>query len=765
MLAAAAPLDRALAAPNGAEMLLNNASKLDGLKRLQQIPYRSARKQIGALIKSVRTDREALRILIEALGLGGKRGARLLARVSQSRDTELALLAYRKVIALNEAKLLQGDMRRRLRGRSEPVILRQISSVELVKLGDKSIIGQLERIIADDGEAIDLRTQCVLDLAKLRGNKSVRFLNLTYQKSRLGFGPKNLKLRRSLIGALAQMESEDSIPTLIDALRVPELWHSSVDALVRLGDRAVPSLRLVLETSDDYLEPGVLAVLFRLKKIEASRFLHMIRSADQSVRDKARWVLTAFPDPAVVDTLVRHWGENELFPTKREILNLLAPHYAVPKVREIFRKAIALRSPELRRMALAIITSAGDRGREKEILGVAEDDPIEELKIQAIRSMVYLNLTMGKSLLERMLQFESRKVLNVASWALGWVGSPRTTPNRLRLTRKFRHPEIMPQLVRTAARLTGIPWMKNAEPGHYRNIPVFNAKRANKSAGVKTKTVEVNGKEITIGSFGSGDALLIFAPLPMSDSSAMLRGLEAVADDRKVIFFYDAKTASTPPYRVNAPMATWMRDAANLALKEHGAPSSVDVAGWSLGATWALRFCAEAPKRCKSLALISPLSTNSKFWNGVPGMLRASLREHLTSELALLEERRGQFESVAWATHYQRFLARLYMVNPVRAAMLSQSDFPLLFAPSEVSFINVQADLLSLIEEKISITAIFGTMDPMGGDWRDQIQLANAAAKDSSKRAITIQELEKTGHLVLYEEPKKSGKLVANFFD
>ena len=453
------------AGTNAAKMLLSKSSQADGLRRIKALPYRGAERQVVGLVRTLHEDREALRILVEALGLGEARGARLLAKVAQTQDADLALLAYRKLISMGESARLRGDMMRRLKGPKQPLLLRKISSEELVKLNETRIIALLERIISDDREEIELRTQTDFDLAKLRGGASVRYLNLAYQKSRLGFGPKNLRLRRALIGALAQLETEDSIPTLIDALRIPELWHSAVDALVRLGDRSVPSLRLVLETADDHLEPGVLAVLFRLKMIDTSRFVHMVSSSDRSVREKARWVLTAFPDARVIDIHAKQWKANELFPTKREILHLLTPHYGHAKAQEIFKKAFKHRDPEIRGAVMNIVVSAGDKSFAADFLEVAEDDQVEALRIQAIHSMVYLNLTEGRPLLERMLQYESRPVLKVASWALGWIGSPRTTPGKLRLTRKFRHPEIMPQLVKTAARLTGIPFMRRAEPG------------------------------------------------------------------------------------------------------------------------------------------------------------------------------------------------------------------------------------------------------------------------------------------------------------
>jgi len=206
-----------------------------------------------------------------------------------------------------------------------------------------------------------------------------------------------------------------------------------------------------------------------------------------------------------------------------------------------------------------------------------------------------------------------------------------------------------------------------------------------------------------------------------------------------------------------------MERAAKAVLNDLGNPERVDVSGWSLGSTWALQFCANNPKRCKKLALVAPMSIEPNFWAGVPGMVRASMGQDLATELAILEERRGQFEPNAWATHYQRFLARFLMANPVRAAMLSQSDFPLLFEPSEVSFVNVEHALRTVLEAKIPTAAVLGANDPMGGSWRFLVEQSKEFMKDGP--SVKMLEVEDTGHLVLYEEPKKAGALVVDFID
>ena len=267
-------------------MLLDPATRAQAIEDLNKMNARKAHKSVMEAFGEVSDDAEGRRILLQALPQAGEPGYRSLALIAAGDDIELAEAAYRSLILNRQAKRIHRDMKKRLRS-GRPLSLALMAVDHFAKVDLKSVIPLLEKVIPDEGMPIELRSSSIFSLTRLNGSKSTRFLNLVYQRSKMGMSPRHLQLRRTIVLALAQLDTEDSVPTLIDALGVEELWHTAVEALVAMGDKVVPTLRLVLETDDSHVEPGVLAVLFRLGKIDSQRFVRMLASSDDDRRNKA----------------------------------------------------------------------------------------------------------------------------------------------------------------------------------------------------------------------------------------------------------------------------------------------------------------------------------------------------------------------------------------------------------------------------------------------------------------------------------------------
>ncbi len=745
----------ASAAPDPSTLIFNPTSRAEALSILYKMPARRADAAISKMFVKTGTDREAQRILVEVLGDAGGLGKRNLARLAAGEDTILAEMAYKTMIARGHARDLTSDMLVRLQP-GQPPRLALLALEQLKMYRHPKLRSWLEKIIPSDERPLELRIEAVHTLSETEGEEATRFLNLVYNRSKLGYTPRHLRLRRVIIDALAKLGSIDSIPTLIDALRIKELQHHSVDALVKMGEKVVPRLQLVMKTADPRIEPGVLAVLFRLGRIEPDRFIKMLRSSDRDVRQKAKWILISFPDERLVPTLLRMWESGEAYPTRKELIDLLISHYESPIVVALFQRMLTGPDPAIRSRALEVVVGAQDLRARKSIVAMLEEEPLPELRIQALRAAVFLGLKEARKDIEKMIQYEPPNVRKVAIWALGWLGNSQSTLAVLGKTRGQRDADIRPVVVETAARLSGTLVRKNAEASHYSGLKPFNARRTRRKAGTRTYKVTVQHKKVNVVLYGSGRPMLVFSPLPISDPAPVLAGLKGLARKRQLAFFY-VENNEAPPYRVNGLTAIWMREAADkvrTVLRADKKP--IDVLGWSLGAVWALDYCAGDASRCSQLVVVSPMSLEADVWKDVTGLIRGMAPSHLSSTVDMLSVKKNEFHPDVWARHYQEMLAHTMVADTRKATALGLSGYPLFLVPPEAPCVAEEERLASLAQQGLPITGVFGAVDPFGVPWRKYLtNLANRYAA-----TVSVHVVDDGNHYMLHEIPKTARKSV-----
>ncbi len=743
----------ASAAPDPSTMIFDPATRAEALSILHRMSAKRADATITKIFANTGSDREAQRILVEILGDAGKMGKRNLKKIASGDDTILAEMAYKALIAHGHSRELSANMLVRLRP-GQPVRLALLALEQLQFQRHPELRGWLEKIIPSEERPLELRIEAVHALSEMDGEEATRFLNLVYNRSKLGYTPRHLRLRRVIIDALAKLGSIDSIPTLIDALRIKELQHHSVNALVQMGEKVVPRLQLVMKTADPRVEPGVLAVLFRLGRIEPARFIKMLRSSDTDVREKAKWILISFPDERIVPTLLSMWESGEAYPTRMELIDLLLSHYGNPTVVSLFKRMLSGPDPAIRSRALEVIVGTQDLRARKTIVAMLEEEPLPELRIQALRAAVFLGLTEGRKDIEKMIQYEPADVRKVAIWALGWLGDGHTTPAVLAKTRGQRDADIRPVVVETAARLSGTLVRKNAEASHYSGLKPFNARKTRRKAGTRTYKVTVQHQKVNVVLYGSGKPMLVFSPLPISDPAPVLEGLKGLARKRQLAFFY-VDNEEAPPYRVNGLTPIWMREAADKVRKVLRADKKpVDVLGWSLGAVWALDYCAADTSRCSQLVAVSPMSLEADVWKDMTGLIRGMAPSHLSSAVEMLSVKKNEFHPDVWARHYQEMLAHTMVADTRKARALGASGYPLFLVPPEAPCVAEEEKLASLAEQGVPITGVFGSVDPYGVPWRKYL----TSLASSYAGTVTVKVVDDGNHYMLHEIPRSARK-------
>jgi pimeloyl-ACP methyl ester carboxylesterase/HEAT repeat protein len=742
-------LNTAHAASNPGRMLLDPATRVEGMEALNSMGANKAHRSVMVVLAEIQDDEEGRRIMMQTLAQAGEAGYRSLALIATGEDVELAETAYRSLMVAEQSSRIHDDMKRRI-SEGRPMSLALMAIENFAQTGVKSAVPLFERVIPDESIPIELRTSAIFGLGRLAGPKSTRFLNLVYQRSKLGMTPRHLQLRRTIVMALAQLDTQDSVPTLIDALRVEALWPTAVEALVAMGDKVVPALRLVLETDDTHVEPGVLAVLFRLGKIDSQRFVSMLSSNDSDRRNKARWILSSFPDDQIVSEFIELWNKQTAYPTRMEILDLLALHYKDRRVRKIFEDNLSSPKVELKIRALEIVVGEQDRSFEKIVLDMAENDRLNEMRIRAIDAMVYLGLDHGRTLLERMVQYEDADVIQAAIRGLAWLGNASRSPAALHKTIGLRDSKLLNRLIHTEARLTGQIEVPGASPKHYVNVGRFKAKAALSRFDVDTSVLTVNGEKLRLYRFGSGPGLIVYLPLPYSSPAVLLAGLKGLGEHRTVVMFQKVGGRNVPPYSVNASVDVWMSRSTEAIKKHMKWKGSVDVLGWSLGAVWATRQCHRNPADCRSLILASPLSLNPEFWRSSEGLIRANLPSTMVPDFDFLVQRVGQFHPMAYADYYEEFMAGSFFHKGSSAIPLVEAGHPFLIKLPEVPILDITRTLEDLARGAIPVVSIFGDTDPYSNEWFDALSML----KTNEEIPVTVQIIPEAGHMAVFEQPK-----------
>ena len=741
-------------AGNPINLIFDPVTKSDGLKKLTGMSKSKALGLVQGYLKRQSKDSEARRMLMHELADGGAAAQQLLVGVAQGKNESLAMEAYQILLQRGQAKLLADDMLSRL-ARAKPVSLALVAADQLVELKDKRSRPIFRKLVRDRKQDMVVRVASVRSLGKFGGDGIVRFLTTTYQEVQQQRGSQTLSLRKALLKALAAQGGADAVPILIDALRVSDLWDISVSTLVEIGPSALPNLRLVLETGDREVEPGVLAVLFQLRGIDAKRFLHMLEATDKETRKRAGWILLAFPDERLIPDLVSLWGSPSGYPTRAELLGITVPYYADERVKKLYERGFASEEESVVVQTLTVVSGMGDRSFDKEVLALAEDDTRAAVRVRAIEAMVELGLVEGRDLLERMLQFEEFEVRLVAAWALRWIGAPDKTAPALWDAKDGRHPKLKPLLVHAGARLAGSLVLKNSDPSHYGMVAPFDLEVASDEADVERSEVRYDGETLEIIELGSGDDVaVVFSPLVESDPTPIFAGLQELAEDRKVILFRKKQKVGIAPHQVNRVMGEWLVGAANAILKHRKARGAVDVVGWSMGAAWATMFCEADPSRCRTLQLVSPMSLDTVFWNQtVPRLVKKMTPEPLRQDVVFLESVRNRFAPRAWGLYYEQMLGRVQVSDSVKSVPLTQIHFPFLFQVPEATFLIPQKVLGSLLREKISVSLIFGEEDLFGAEWRTVAHKLN----QRKGKGLSLHLVRGAGQLPLYENPEEAG--------
>jgi hypothetical protein len=256
-----------MAAADPVQKLLDPVTRADGLASLSSMNKAKALGLMGQFFTRHSDDAEVRRLLMNQLSAGGEKTRALLLTVAVGRRPGLAEEAYRVLLQGGHARLLNTDMLRRLAA-GKPLALALISAEQLMLLEDLRVRPIYRRLVRNEKAEMALRVACVRGLGEFGGADAVQFLTRTYQWVPRHGSEHTLALRRALLEALGKRGGVDAVPILIDALRLSDLWDTAVENLVKIGGNALPGLKLVLETGDKQVEPGVLAVLFELGGID-----------------------------------------------------------------------------------------------------------------------------------------------------------------------------------------------------------------------------------------------------------------------------------------------------------------------------------------------------------------------------------------------------------------------------------------------------------------------------------------------------------------
>ena len=562
----------------------------------------------------------------------------------------------------------------------------------------KGLSKKLIEMLNDPAE--DVRNCAGELVARELGKDAVPTLMKMFRKEVMRPTRSNLLLRQVLIrtfgvvGAGDPAAADRVTPTLIQALDRRDQQKAASAALVGLGDRAVPSLLMVLKQGDVNRAPAAMEAMMQIGPEAAPEVVSLLTAKHKKMRELALQFLSFYRDPAILPILVHTYkkGSSQIRASVLGIAGLYSSDEAV----RLLEMGIKDDDATVRLKAMDMIAKSGLPQTVPLLLVRAEEDPELNLRIAAIRALFFLGETSAVASMVRMLQYEKWPIRIEILNALLWMGRAAHV-NAIADQLGHRKPEVANLAERVLANLSYLEGARSLDDWP-KDVKAIQRERLGKNE----TPLPVNRKEIRAGS----DTIeVLVAGTPDRGTLILLRSgdgledpwfLEAVrpfADDYRLVLM-DFPGCDVFPDQDRPAVdlcMTWHAERIEV-VRSTFTSGSVVLISHSVAAYAATWYAAKHPDAVSKLILVAPVYPEISIMRGTVRRIDDGITARWRKELKDLQVLRGRMNPQAY--HRYKHRAELSaMVSGRGTASLIGSYYGLSWFTREVFISEADADL------------------------------------------------------------------------
>jgi len=583
----------------------------------------------------------------------------------------------------------------------------------------KGLTKKLFDLLNDASE--DVRNIAGELIARDLGKDAVPTLMDLFRKESMRPTRSNLLLRQVLIrtlgvvGATAPAAADRVIPTLIQALYRRDQQKAASGALVALGERAVPSLLMVLKQGDVNRAPAAMEAMMLIGPEAAPEVVSLLTARHSKMRDLATQFLSFYRDPSILPILARTYQKGD--PLVRASVVAIAGLYRDDEAVRIMELGIKDKDAKVRLKAMEMIAKSGLPQTVPLLLSRAEEDPEMNIRVAALQALFYLGETSAVPSMVRMLQYEKwplrLEILKALLW-MGRAGHVAAIADQL----AHRKPEIANLAERVLTNLSYLDGARSLEDWN-KDVGAIQRQRLGKNntpVAVNRKEIHAGDETIEVLEAGTPDrgTILLLRSGDAVEDPWFLEALRPLADDYRLVLMAfpgcDVLAEDSRP-EVDQCMA-WHADRIEL-VRSAFTSGKVILISHSVAAYAATWYAAKRPDAVSKMILISPIypeptllrETVRRIDDGIPARWR--------KELSQLEGLRGRMNPRAFYRYRHRAeLAAL--VSGQGAASLVDSYYGLSWFIKETYLPETDSDLeAAFTQVRAPVLMVVGENDPV----------------------------------------------------
>ncbi len=499
-------------------------------------------------------------------------------------------------------------------------------------------------------------------LAGLGDAASTVALVAAYQTERWSTTAANLDLRVALLDAIGVFAGADHVPMLADACGVTGEERAAVDALVKIGRPAVPTLLLVVKVGDMARIPFAVEALARIGAGVGEAADGLFMHPHEAVRELGRDLMAASGDPQSVAALLALF-RSEQVEDPVPLIEAIAT-IGTPEARAALFEASAHPNEAVRIAAVEGLgaSHARDGATVAALVKVAEFDSSVQVKKTAVRALFRLGPPELVPLLQKMVQYEVPEVRAEAVVALGWAGDPDVVPalaSRLGDVDGAEKTQLEAAL-RRLTRLTGI-----RSTGGY--VSWHKAWRKSVDApteGARRGTLQRGGVTLHYRTAGAGFAIVGVAGDHSGDLFA--RALHPLASSYQVVT-YDARGTGASTGRGAFKLEDALADLD--AVRAQFGILKMTLIGHELGGLVALAYAKAHPAKVNRVVIVSTPARATR--GGAADVAVRGLKGAVAQDLMELDARHAWYHPAAWLRYREAALGPAYIKRLADAPRLA----------------------------------------------------------------------------------------------
>jgi pimeloyl-ACP methyl ester carboxylesterase/HEAT repeat protein len=560
-------------------------------------------------------------------------------------------------------------------------------------------------------------------IARDLGKDAVPTLMDLFRKEAMRPTRSNLLLRQVLIrtlgvvGASAPAAADRVIPTLIQALDRPDQQKAASAAMVMLGERAVPSLLMVLKQGDVNRAPAAMEAMMLIGPEAAPEVVSLLTARHSKMRDLATQFLSFYRDPSILPILARTYQKGD--PLVRASVVSIAGLYRDEEAIRLMELGLKDKDANVRLKAMEMIAKSGLPQTVPLLLSRAEEDPELTIRIAALQALFYLGDTSAVASMVRMLQYEKWPLRLEILKALLWMGRAEhviAVADQL----AHRKPEIANLAERVLSNLSYLEGTRSLEDWS-KDVKSIQGARLGKN----DTTLPMNRKEIRAGDAtievlvgGTPDrgTLLLLRSGDALDDPWFLESLRPLADDYRIVLMdfpgCDVLVEDARP-EVDRCMA-WHAERIEL-VRSAFTQGTVVLISHSVAAYAAAWYAAKHPDAVSKLVLIAPIYPEPILLRETVRRIEDGISARWRKELEQLESLRGRMNPRAYYRYRNRAeLAALVSGQGIASLVgsyyglswfLKETYIPETDSDLEAAFTQVRAPVLLVVGENDPVPA------------------------------------------------------------